>query len=145
MRIWQAYGIFLQPISIMSHFIYGAIIIIVRQYQRYMLDTDMMTSSNWNIFRVTGHLCGEFTGPRWIPRTKASDAELWCFFDLRLNKRSSKQSWGWCFDTLSRPLWRHGNGTLNKHSTYLNLAVELRRVYIVTINKTMRYRRCTVW
>ena len=39
----------------------------------------MMTSSNGNIFRVTGHLCEEFTGPRWIPRTKASDAELWCF------------------------------------------------------------------
>ena len=39
----------------------------------------MMTSSNGNLFRVTGHLCGEFTGPRWISRTKASDAELWCF------------------------------------------------------------------
>ena len=39
----------------------------------------MMTSSNGNIFRFTGHLCGEFTGHRWIPRTKASDAELWCF------------------------------------------------------------------
>ena len=39
----------------------------------------MMTSSNWNIFRVTCPLCGEFTGPRWITRTKASDAELWCF------------------------------------------------------------------
>ena len=39
----------------------------------------MMTSSNGNIFRVTGHLCGKFTGPRWIPCTKASDAELWCF------------------------------------------------------------------
>ena len=39
----------------------------------------MMTSSNGNIFCVTGHLCGEFTGPQWIPRTKASDAELWCF------------------------------------------------------------------
>ena len=38
-----------------------------------------MTSSNGNIFRVTGLLCGEFTGPRWILRTKASDAELWCF------------------------------------------------------------------
>ena len=38
-----------------------------------------MPSSNGNIFRVTGHLCGEFTGLRWIPRTKASDAELWCF------------------------------------------------------------------
>ena len=30
-------------------------------------------------FRVTGHLCGEFTGHRPIPLTKASDAELWCF------------------------------------------------------------------
>ena len=39
----------------------------------------MMTSLNGNIFRVTGLLCGEFTGPRWISRTKASDAELWCF------------------------------------------------------------------
>ena len=38
----------------------------------------MMTSSNRNIFRVTGHLCGEFNGPRLIPRTKASDVELWC-------------------------------------------------------------------
>ena len=32
----------------------------------------------WKHFRVTGHLCGEFTSDRWIPRTKASDAELWC-------------------------------------------------------------------
>ena len=26
-----------------------------------------------------GPLCREFTGHRWIPRTKASGAELWCF------------------------------------------------------------------
>ena len=39
----------------------------------------MMTSSNGNIFRVTGPLCGEFTGDRWIPLTMASDAELWYF------------------------------------------------------------------
>ena len=32
-----------------------------------------------HIFRVTGPLCGEFTGHRWIPLTKASDAELWFF------------------------------------------------------------------
>ena len=38
-----------------------------------------MTSSNGNIFCVTGALCGEFTGHRWIPPTKASNAELWCF------------------------------------------------------------------
>ena len=29
-----------------------------------------MTSSNGNIFRVTGPLCGEFTGDWWIPRKK---------------------------------------------------------------------------
>ena len=39
----------------------------------------MVTSPNGNIFRVTGPLWGEFTGHRWIPLTKASDAELWCF------------------------------------------------------------------
>ena len=39
----------------------------------------MMTSSNGNIFHVTGPLCGKFTDHRWIPRAKASEAELWCF------------------------------------------------------------------
>ena len=43
------------------------------------------------------------------PHIKASDAELWCFFYLRLNKRLSKQSWGWWFATPSRPFWRHRN------------------------------------
>ena len=74
----------------------------------------MMTSSNGNIFRATGHLCGEFTGPRWIPPppppqtpvTRSFDV----FFDLCLNKRLSKQSWGWWFETLSRPLRRHRDG-----------------------------------
>ena len=66
----------------------------------------------WKIFRVTGHLCGEFTGHRWMPCTKASDAELWCFFYLRLNKRLSKQSWGWWFKTPSSSLWRHCNAEM---------------------------------
>ena len=35
-------------------------------------------------------LWGESIGHRWIPLTKASDADLRCF-DLRLNKRLSKQ------------------------------------------------------
>ena len=47
----------------------------------------MMTSSNGSIFRVTGPLCGEFTGPRWIPHTKASDAELWWFLWLMICAR----------------------------------------------------------
>ena len=45
----------------------------------YSCILDTMTSSNGNIFRVTSHLCGEFSGDRRIPGTKASDAELWCF------------------------------------------------------------------
>ena len=40
---------------------------------------NLMTSSNGTIFQVIGHLCGEFTGHRWISLTKASDTELWCF------------------------------------------------------------------
>ena len=43
-------------------------------------DEYMMTSSNGNIFRVTGPLWGESTGHWWIPLTKANDAELWCSF-----------------------------------------------------------------
>ena len=39
----------------------------------------MMTSSNGIIFRVTGPMCGWFTGHRRISLTKASDPELWCF------------------------------------------------------------------
>ena len=38
------------------------------------------------------------------------------FFDLRLNKRLSKQSWGWWFETLSRPLWRHRNELVQKNN-----------------------------
>ena len=45
----------------------------------------MMTSSNGDIFCVTGHLCGEFTGPQWIPRTKASDAELFSLICVWIN------------------------------------------------------------
>ena len=39
----------------------------------------MMTLSKGNIFRVTGLLCGEYTGHRGNPRTQVSDPELWCF------------------------------------------------------------------
>ena len=69
----------------------------------------MMTSSNGNTFRVTGHLCGEFTGPRWIPTQRPVTRSFDAFFDLCLNKRLSKHWWGWWFETLSRPLWPHRN------------------------------------
>ena len=46
---------------------------------------------------------GEYPAQR--PVTRSFDV----FFDLRLHERLSKQSWGWWFETLSRPLWRHSN------------------------------------
>ena len=46
---------------------------------------------------------GEFPSQR--PVTRSFDV----FFDLHLNKRLSKQSWGWWFETLWCPLWRHRN------------------------------------
>ena len=70
---------------------------------------DMMTSSNGNIFRVTGPLCGEFTGPGEFPTQRPVTRSFHVFFDLRPNKPLSKQSWGWWFETLSRSLWRHRN------------------------------------
>ena len=50
---------------------------------------------------------GEF--PKQGPVTRSFDV----FFDLRLNKRLSKQSWGWWFETPPRLLWRHSNGNNN--------------------------------
>ena len=46
---------------------------------------------------------GEF--PTQRPVTRSFDV----YFDLRPNKRLSKRSWGWWFETQSRPLWRHRN------------------------------------
>ena len=39
-----------------------------------------MTSSNGNIFRIAGRLCGEFTGHQWIPRTKPVTRSFDVFF-----------------------------------------------------------------
>ena len=69
----------------------------------------MMTSSNRNIFLVTGRLCGEFTGPGEFPTQRPVTRSLDVFFDLRLNKRLSKQPWGWWFETPSWSLWCHCN------------------------------------
>ena len=69
----------------------------------------MMTSSNRNIFRVTGPLWGEFTGQRWICLTKTSPAELSGFVCLN-------------------------NGWVNNRD-----ASDLRRHYDVTVMNNYRY------
>ena len=52
----------------------------------------MMTSSNGNIFRVTGLLCGEFTGPDEFPAQSPVTRNFDVFFDLRLNKVNNRQA-----------------------------------------------------
>ena len=46
---------------------------------------------------------GDFPAQR--PATRSFDV----FFDQRPNKRLSKQSWGWWFETHPPPLWRDSN------------------------------------
>ena len=43
--------------------------------------------------------------PTQRPVTRSFDV----YFDLHPNKRLSKHSWGWWFETQSHPLWRHRN------------------------------------
>ena len=67
---------------------------------------------------------------RWIPRTKASDAELvFYIFYLYLNKRLSKQSWGWWFETSSRSLWRH----CNECHYLVSLLISLLMSYLIMV------------
>ena len=53
---------------------------------------------------------GEFPTQRLV--TRSFDV----YFDLRPNKRLSKQSWGWWFETPWHPLWRHRNAGVSPWS-----------------------------
>ena len=61
---------------------------------------------------VKSPVTGEFPVQR--PVTRSFDV----FFDLRVNKRLRKQSWGWWFKTPLRSSWRYYNtlfGVLDDH------------------------------
>ena len=73
---------------------------------------DMMTSSNENIFCVTGHFAGISPVTGEFPAQRPVTRSFNVFFDLRLNKRLSKQSRGWWFGTQPCPLWRHCNNMI---------------------------------
>ena len=52
---------------------------------------------------------GNSPGPREFPAQRPVTRSFDVSFDLRWNKRLTKQSWGWRFETPSRSLWRHCN------------------------------------
>ena len=77
------------------------------------------------------------------PVTRSFDV----FFDLRLNKRLSKQPWGWWFETLSWSLWRQCNGVIkvadNKQDWYHHMRYPKKlldkRVVVSIFNFTIRW------
>ena len=93
----------------------------------------MMTSSNGNIFRVTDPLFGQFTGHRWIPRTKASDAELWYFL-------WSAPEWtvelGWWSETPPSWLWRQYSDMRPAHERLIMMSF---RIVIIGRGPLMMY------
>ena len=95
----------------------------------YWVSSDMVTSSNGNIIRVSGPLCGEITGHRWISLTKASDAELCCYWpgngslcslaNLRLNQF-------WRFFFFQQDIITKRNlGNYNQNTDFFNMWEEI--------------------
>ena len=85
----------------------------------------------------------ESTAQQLIPITNASDAGFDVFFDLRLNKRLSKQSKRRWFETPSRSLWRHykwHGETEHEHTNTLKPL--LRPVSVLFHSRLLKARSC---
>ena len=76
---------------------------------RWLTAGGMMTSANGNIFRVTGPMWRQFAVHRWIPLTKASDAELWCFL--------------WCEPWINGWVNNREAGDLRRHRAHYDVIV----------------------
>ena len=91
----------------------------LRSWWRLQLET---FSTLLAIFAGNSPVTGEF--PTQSPVTWSFDV----FFDLRLHKRLSKQSWGWWFETKpSCPLWRHCDVV---HAMWMYLSYFSMEVYV---------------
>ena len=85
---------------------------------------------------------GEFPTQRPVARS------FGVFFDLHPNKRLSKHSWGWWFETPSCPLWRHRNV---RHSGFVevrqrrwtNCNVNNLTIFVTNLYRQGRYNNST--
>ena len=90
----------------------------LKKYVLIMINHTNSTTKNciWCGFRIECDFHGLFQWWRhqmetfFVPAQRSVTRSFDVFFDLRLNERLSKQSWGWWFETPSRPLWRYSNG-----------------------------------
>ena len=102
-------------------------------------------SSNGNIFRVLGTLCGEFTGPGEFPAQRPVTRSFDAFFDLRPNKRLNKQPWGWWFETPAWSLWRQCNVKASHNipdSIFFTLCLKCDILYWRTFQSIKRNQAC---
>ena len=96
-----------------------------------------MTSSNGNIFRVTGHLCGELTGHWWIPHTKASDTELWCFL-------CSAPEWTIEFTIVRLVIWDASHSIWHYCNASINIAASTLPTYMTKITG-IKFKIQPIW
>ena len=88
----------------------------VSQYVSYRASINFNAVLTWwrhqmETFSALLTICaGNSPVPGEVPSQRPVTRTFDVYFELRLNKRLSKQSWGWWFETLSSPLWRHSNG-----------------------------------
>ena len=82
---------------------------------------------------------GEFPAQR--PETRIFDV----FFDLRPNRRLSKQWWGWWFGTLWRPLWCHCNESFGGSSFRVRNKMKFREVYSYTFFSAETVRHISLY
>ena len=87
----------------------------------------MMTSSNGNIFRVTGHFAGDSPVSGELPAQRPVTRSFDVSFDLGVNKRLSRQSCWW-FETLSLPLWRHCNVPTSNDSSCVVTCIRMQKL-----------------
>ena len=77
-------------------------------------------------FALLAICAGNSPVPDEFPTQRPVTRSFYVFFDLRSNKRLSKQWRGWWFETQSCPLWRHRNDCIrilaswNHHLTFAN-------------------------
>ena len=80
---------------------------------------------------------GNHRSPMNFPPQRPVTRSFDIFFDLRLNKRLGKHSWGWWFETLSCPLWRQCNGVCIKNTSsrkLINTLILLIHTLIQTVS-----------
>ena len=76
----------------------------------YFYEVSSRMTSPMETFCTLLAICaGNSPVPGEFPTQKPVTRSFVVFFDLCRNKGLSKQSGGWWFETLSRPLWRHCN------------------------------------